>query len=159
VALVAGTASAQALNNQWATFSKQNAHLSIPPLPDVGHTTMTDSTTQVVFRTGDLDKDGWDDVVCARKQQASSTGKRTAVLLMNVNGVLTDKTAQYASASDFLGDNGFLPPCNNREVAIGDVNNDGWPDVVTAVSLSDGNPKVLSHPRVYMNLGDDVNGD
>ena len=159
VALVAGTASAQALNNQWVTFSKQNGHLNVPPLPDVGHPGITDSTTQVVFRTGDLDRDGWDDVVCARKQQASSTGKRTAVLLMNVNGVLTDKTAQYASASDFLGDNGFLTPCNNREIAIGDVNNDNWPDVVTAVSLSDGNPKVLSHPRVYMNLGKDINGN
>ena len=159
VALVAGTASAQALNNQWATFSKQNGHLSVPPLPDVGHTAITDNDTQVVFRAGDLDRDGWDDVVAVRKQQASQIGKRTAVLLMNVNGVLTDKTAQYASASDFLGDNGFLTPCNNREVAIGDLNNDGWDDVVTAVSLSDGNPKVLSHPRIYMNLGDDVNGN
>ena len=159
VALVAGMASAQALDNQWVTFSKQNGHLSVPALPDVGHPKITDLDTQVVFRTGDLDRDGWDDVVAVRKQQASQTGKRTAVLLMNINGVLTDKTAQYASASDFLGDNGFLTPCNNREVAIGDVNNDGWDDVVTAVSLSDGNPKVLSHPRVYMNLGQDIHGN
>ena len=72
-------------------------------------------------------------MVAVRKQQASQLGKRTAVLLMNVHGVLTDKTAQYASASDAgFGDQGFLTPCNNREVAIGDVNNDGWLDVVTA---------------------------
>ena len=160
VALVAGTASAQALNNQWVTFSKQNSHLSVPALPDVGHPGISDSDTQVVFRTGDLDRDGWDDVVAVRKQQASQLGKRTAVLLMNVNGVLTDKTAQYATASDAgHSDLGFLTPCNNREVAIGDVNNDGWPDVVTAVSLSDGSPKYISHPRVYMNLGKDEHGN
>jgi len=160
VALVAGTASAQALNNQWATFSKQNGHLSVPPLPDVGHTAITDNDTQVVFRAGDLDRDGWDDVVAVRKQQSSSSGKRIAVLLMNVQGVLTDKTAQYATARDAPGgDQGFLTPCNDYEVAIGDVNNDGWLDVVTCTGLSDGQPKFISHPRVYMNLGDDVNGN
>jgi hypothetical protein len=157
--LVPSLAHAQ-LNNQWVTFSKQNAHLSVPPLPDVGNTTLSSNSTQVVFRTGDLDRDGWDDVVAVRKQPASAIGKRTAVLLMNVNGVLTDKTALYATASNAPGgDMGFLTPCNNREVTIADVNNDGWKDVVTAVSLSDGNPKYLSHPRIYMNLGDDGNGD
>jgi len=159
VMLVPSLANAQ-LNNQWVTFTKQNSHLSVPPLPDPSHPGITDNDTQVVFRAGDLDKDGWDDVVAVRKQQASSTGKRTAVLLMNINGVLTDKTAQYATASDAPGgDMGFLTPCNNREVAIGDVNNDGWLDVVTAVSLSDGSPKYISHPRVYMNLGKDINGN
>ena len=155
----AGAASAQSLNNQWVQFSKQNSHLSVAPLPDPGHPGITDSDTQVLFRAGDLDRDGWDDVVAVRKQQASQLGKRTAVLLMNVHGVLTDKTAQYATASDAgFGDQGFLTPCNNREVAIGDLNNDGWLDLVTAVALSDADPKWLSHPRVYMNLGKDTGG-
>src|SRR5262249_42291458 len=125
----------------------------------VSPTALSDNQTQVLFRTADLDKDGWDDVVAVRKQQASQIGKRTAFLLMNINGVLTNMTSQYASASDVPGDNGFLTPCNNRDVAIGDVTNDTWLDVVTAVSLSDGDPKVLSHPRVYINLGDDINGN
>src|SRR6185436_5065019 len=155
----AGAASAQALDNQWVTFSKQNSHVSYAPLPDGGGN-ITSSDTQVLFRAGDLDRDGWNDVVAVRKQQASQQGKRVAVLLMNVQGVLTDQTAQYATASDAPGgDQGFLTPCNNYEVAIGDVNNDGWDDVVTAVGLSDGSPKSISHPRVYMNLGDDVNGN
>ena len=158
VAVVSGASSAQ-LNNQWVAFSKQNSHLSYAPLPDGGGN-ITSNDTQVLFRSGDLDQDGWDDVVAVRKQQASYLGKRTAVLLMNVQGVLTDKTAQYATASDAPGgDQGFLTACNNRDVAIGDVNNDGWLDVVTAVSLSDGSPKYISHPRVYMNLGKDVNGN
>jgi hypothetical protein len=155
----AGAASAQALDDQWVTFSKQNSHLSYAPLPDGGGN-ITSNDTQVLFRAGDLDRDGWDDVVAVRKQQVSSLGKRTAVLLMNVQGVLTDMTAQYATASDAPGgDQGFLTPCNNREVAIGDVNNDGWPDVVTCVELSDGDIKSISHPRVYMNLGQDGNGN
>ena len=160
VALVAGTASAQALNNQWVTFSKQNSHLVVGTLPDVGHPNMSDNDTQVQFEEGDLDRDGWLDVVCMRKQSASMPGKRTAVLLMNVNGVLTNKTAQYATASDAPGgDQGFLTPCNTRESVIADLNNDGWPDVVTATTISDGDPKYISHPRVYMNQGKDGGGN
>jgi hypothetical protein len=35
---------------------------------------------------------------------------------------------------------------------------DGWLDVNFSSSLSDGDPKVISHPRVYVNQGDDVAG-
>jgi hypothetical protein len=158
IALVSNAAFAQ-LNNPWVEFSKQNSHLSYAPLPDGGGN-ITSNDTQVIFRAGDLDRDGWDDVVAVRNNHGSSLGKRTAVLLMNVQGVLTDKTAQYATASDALhGDQGFLTPCNNHEVAIGDVNNDGWPDVVTCVGLSDLDPKSISHPRVYMNQGQDGSGN
>jgi len=150
--LLTGSASAQ-LNNQWVTFTYQPSKLAVTP------TAISDPDTQVIFRTGDLNKDGWDDVVAVRKQQASQLGKRRAFLLMNVNGVLTDQTAMFATATDTVGDQGFNTPTNTREVQIGDVNNDTWPDVVTAVSLSDGNPKVLSHPRVYINLGNDGGGN
>lgn len=150
--LLTGGANAQ-LNQQWVEFTYQPSKLAVSPLA------ISDPDTQVVFRTGDLDKDGWDDLVAVRKQQASQLGKRTSFLLMNVNGVLTDKTAQWASASTQAGDMGMLTAVNTREVQIGDINNDTWPDVVTAVSLSDGNPKIISHPRVFVNLGDDINGD
>src|SRR5262245_58988301 len=128
MAWLSGAASAQ-LNQQWGTFTHQPSKLVVTP------TAISDADTQVVFRTADLDKDGWDDVVAVRKQQAAQLGKRRAFLLMNVNGVLTDKTAQYATAADVVGDQGFNTPVNNREVAIADVNNDTWLDVVTAVSL------------------------
>ena len=50
-------------------------------------------------------------------------GPRTHVLLMNVNGVLTDQTATYAS--------GFLAnPSLARTSVIGDFDNDGWKDVI-----------------------------
>lgn len=144
--LLPATSHAQ-LNQQWVTFTKQPSKLAVSPL------TLSDPDTQVLFRTADMDQDGWDDVVAVRKEQASQVGKRAAFLLMNINGVLTDKTAQLASASDVSHDTGFLTPTNTRECAIGDMTGDGWLDVVTAVTLSDGDPKFLSHPRVYHSLG------
>jgi hypothetical protein len=148
----APSASAQA-NVPWVSFTKQPSMLALTPL------SVSDNNTQVLFRTGDLDKDGWDDVVAVRKAQAGQIGKRAAILLMNDQGVLRDETALYASASDLPGDSGFLTPCNNFSAAIGDVDGDTWPDVVTSVALSDGFAKSISHPRVYMNLGDDINGN
>jgi|SwirhirootsSR2_FD_contig_51_6630177_length_1925_multi_7_in_0_out_0_1 hypothetical protein len=138
---------------QWVTFTKQPSKLTVPPLD------LTTSDTQAEFQIGDLNNDGWDDVVAMRKEQASQEGKRADMLLINVNGVLTDMTAQYASASDVPGDQGFLTPTNARESAITDVNNDGWLDVVTCTTISDGDPKSISHPRVYMNLGNDGGGN
>ena len=145
-ALLAAPAPAQ-LGSPWVTFTKQPQELALPALA------LSDADTQVLFRTADLDQDGWDDVVAVRKQQASQLGKRPSFLLRNVQGVLTDATAAYASASDTPGDDGFLTPRNTRECAIGDVDLDGWLDVVTANSLSDGDPKTLSHPGVHINLG------
>src|SRR5262245_6884107 len=141
------------LDVQWVTYTKQPSKLTVAP------TAISTADTQAQFRTGDMNNDGWDDLVVMRKQQASQLGKRAAMLLINVNGVMTDMTAQYASASDVPGDQGFLTPCNNRESAITDVNNDGWLDVVTCVTLSDNDPKEISHPRVYMNLGEDGGGN
>ena len=150
--LLAGPGAAAQLGEAWVSFTKQPGQLGVAP------TALSDSSTQVGFRTGDLDQDGWDDVVAVRKQQASQQGKRAAFLLMNLDGVLTDQTVQYASASDVPGDLGFLTPCGNRECALGDVDGDGWLDVVTCTTLSDGDPKALSHPRVYVNRGDAAGG-
>jgi len=105
------------------------------------------------YAWGDLDHDGWTDLVIARKQPFSTSGARANVLLMNEQGVLTDRTALYAAGSDVPGDQGFLTPTNDRDLAVVDVNNDGWLDVVTAVTLSDGQPKHIGHPRLYINRG------
>jgi hypothetical protein len=102
---------------------------------------------------GDLNKDGWLDLVIVRKQPATSPGAFPNFLLMNENGQLVDRSAQYASASDVPGDMGFLTATNDRDVVFVDVDNDGWLDVVTCTTRSAGQPKHISHPRVYMNLG------
>ena len=150
---LAATASAQI---GWVGFS-ENADLRDFAPADINGP--GNNGDEVDFMWADLDKNGWDDLVAVRKQPFTSAGKRTNILLMNDIGVLTDQTALYATCSDVGGDNGFATATNDRDVQIVDVDLDGWLDVITATTLSSGDPKALSHPRIYMNLGEDANGD
>jgi hypothetical protein len=72
---------------------------------------------------------------------------------MNENGVLVDRTDEYATDTDVPGDLGFQTPTNDRDVVLADFNGDGWLDIATAVTISDGLPKEISHPRIYVNKG------
>jgi hypothetical protein len=121
-------------------------------------TTFTDRTSQRasvaanLFADDDEEKDyAWAD---------SNPGARRNVLLMNEDGILTDRTEDYASASDAPGgDQGFLTATDDRDIVLIDVDGDTWLDMVTAVTYGDTLPKYLSHPRVYMNLGEDGGGN
>ena len=144
---------AQEFNDEWAEFQNEDSRLVADP--GVG----VDDTAEKDYAVGDFDKDGWPDLVVVRKEGWHTTGRRTNVLFMNENGTLVDRTAQYASAADVPGDMGFLTPTNDRDVVVTDVNQDTWPDIVTATTLSPGQPKHISHPRVYLNLGEDMQGD
>jgi hypothetical protein len=93
----------------------------------------------------DFNNDGWTDVVVVRKAPFSNqnTPPKTDLLLMNVNGVLTDLTAQFAP--------GFLSnPSFARDVFVGDFDKDGWQDIVIANTFG-------QQPMYYRNLGN-VNG-
>lgn len=112
----------------------------------------------------DLDLDGDPDIVIVRMRAWGATnipanGMRTALLMMNENGVFHDRTALYASTSDVPGDMGMLQPAHNRDVVIADVNVDGLPDVVTATAWGHAFAKSISHPRIYINLGVDGAGN
>ena len=144
------TASAQI---GWLEFTKDNSRISAPS------GVVLNDTQEKDYAWGDLDNDGWTDLVIVRKQPYTTSGRRTNVLLMNEGGVLTDRTTQYASASDVTGDEGFDTATNDRDVVVVDVDNDGWLDVVTCTTISPGQPKRISHPRVYINLGDDGGGN
>ena len=75
----------------------------------------------------DFDNNGHEDIIVVRKQPFSSPtqpGKST-LLLMNVNGVLTDQTALYAP--QFISTVSFA-----RDVYVDDFDNDTWKDVVIA---------------------------
>ena len=102
----------------------------------------------------DFDKDGDVDLIAVRKYPLSCPGGRTAVLFMNENGVLTDRTSTLAQASDVPGDLGFNTPANNRDSVAVDFNNDTWIDMVTCPTICDGCTKAVGHPRAYRNLGE-----
>ncbi|MAB82012.1 MAG: hypothetical protein CMJ24_01075 [Phycisphaerae bacterium] len=106
------------------------------------------------YAWGDVDKDGDVDLICVRKEPFTSAGRNANVLLMNESGVLVDRTTEYASTSDVAGDQGFLTPTNDRDVILVDLDGDTWLDMVTCPTLTDNDQKHLSHPRVYMNLGE-----
>ncbi|MED6335060.1 MAG: VCBS repeat-containing protein [Planctomycetota bacterium] len=140
--LIAGSARAQ-FNNQWVEFEKD-------PLA-ISSGTISNSSNETDMAWGDLDQDGWTDLVIVRKEPFTSSGKRTNILLMNESGVLTNRTSTYATSSSVGGDQGFNTPTNDRDVILTDTDQDGWLDVVTATTLSDGNAKHIGHPRVYVN--------
>ena len=110
------------------------------------------------FAWGDFDQDGDTDVVCMRKFPGSIQGGFRDILLMNENGVLVDRTAEYGTAADVPGSIGMLDSANDRDVKAVDVDNDGWLDLVTATTMSDHVSTMLGQPRVYRNLGDNASG-
>ncbi len=94
---------------------------------------------------GDFDHDGDMDVICVRKRPFSVAGPRSDVLLMNENGMLVERTSQYAPEMISI-------PSDSRDVLVRDLDNDGWLDLVIANTF-------FQQPMYYRNLGDDVNGD
>ncbi|HWB20640.1 MAG TPA: VCBS repeat-containing protein, partial [Phycisphaerales bacterium] len=176
MALCASTAMAQ-----YATFQNQTS-TRMPTGAGQNDPALTTADPQEKdYAWGDLDNDGDIDLVCVRKIPITHPGGFRNVLYMNENGVLIDRASTLANTSinvppaEITAANsmspaingwsgtsqGFLDPTNDRDVVIGDVNNDGWLDVITATTISDVNdagqpymlPRFLGHPRVYINQG------
>ena len=95
----------------------------------------------------DLDNDGWEDVVVCRKEpfSISTEGAKSDLLLMNENGVLVDRTSQFAP--EFISNVTFA-----RDLYIGDFDGDGWQDVVIANTFG-------QQPIYYSNQGEDLQGN
>src|SRR5262245_34653232 len=74
-AQLAAPAGAQ-LNVQWVTFQQDASRLG------PGVSALSSTTIDVDFATGDLDKDGWIDLVAVRKPPGSAYGKKSNLLLM-----------------------------------------------------------------------------
>ena len=133
--LFAGASPALAQYNvEWLEFAPGVARIQNPDGTVATH--VTTDTDEKDYAWGDVDQDGWTDLVVVRKLPASFPGPRVNWLLMNENGILVDRTAQYASDSDVPGDMGFLTPTNDRDVELVDVDRDGWLDIVTATTAS-----------------------
>ncbi len=133
---------------QWVQFTNETA-TRLNAIPANG----SNDVEEKDYAWGDVDQDGDIDLVCVRKQPFTSAGKRTNVLYMNEGGVLTERTSQYATETDVPGDLGFNTATNDRDVLLVDLDMDGWLDIVTAVTISDGDPKAVGHPRIYRNKG------
>ncbi len=132
-ALLASVTGAQ--SGDWTEFREVTAtHIISDPADQVGSIDFEEKDLAV----GDLDRDGDPDLVIVRKVPFSSVGGRRNVLFMNQAGVMTDRSDELAP--------GFLDATDDRDVVIADINNDNWPDVITAATFSD-------PPRIYINLG------
>ncbi|MEM7259911.1 MAG: VCBS repeat-containing protein, partial [Pseudomonadota bacterium] len=94
-----------------------------------------DSTTKSL-EIGDFNQDGFEDLLVARREG-------NAVLLINQNGVLTNRTA------DFVANQANTSGANYAESF--DANADGFPDLAIA---RPGSPGML-----LLNLGNNGNGD
>ena len=119
---------------QWLSFTEETGtRLSLS-------TVSINDDEEKDMAVADLDHDGWDDIVVVRKVPFSNPGARQDVLLMNVNGVLTDMTATFAP--------GFISEVTDaRDVFIADFTGDGWEDVVIANTFH-------QQPKFYRNLGE-----
>jgi len=148
LALPTGSAHAQ-----WVVFDKQTSTRLVAP-PSL----IVNDNLEKDFAVGDCNNDGWDDLIVARKFPGSIQGGFRNILFINENGVLVDRTNEYATQSDVPGDQGFLTKTNDRDVEAADLDGDGWIDLVTATTMSDQVNDVLGQPRVYRNLGNNTEG-
>ncbi len=147
-------AAATVAHGQWATsfVNETSTRLVMSP-------SLQNDNLEKDFSWGDFDQDGDTDLVVARKFPGSIQGGFPNILLMNEGGILVDRTQEFGTASDVPGDLGLKANTNDREIEAGDVNGDGWLDLVTATTMSDSLSALLGQPRVYINLGDDIDGN
>lgn len=146
----ASSAQAQA---PWASFVNESSTrlVASPSL-------LVNDNIEKDFGWGDFNHDGWVDLAVGRKFPGSIQGGFRNILFMNEGGVLVDRTNEYASTSDVAGYHGFLDPTNDRDMYAVDINGDGWLDLVTATTMSDGLIDIIGQPRAYINLGNDAQG-
>ena len=124
---------------QWVWFQEESSSRLVLTSVEKGDPEEKDLTV------GDFDQDGWQDVIVVRKVPFSVMGAREDVLLMNENGVLTDRTAALAP--------GFISnPTDSRDVVAADLDNDGWVDLVMANTFT-------QQPVYYRNRGEDLGGN
>lgn len=138
VAIIAVLIVVTPIQAQWVEFTDTTATNL-----DLGPISVSDPLEKDVM-TADLNRDGWLDVIVARKVRFSNPGARTDILLINDNGVLVNRTADLAP--------GFLAiPTDARDVFPLDIDGDQWIDVVVANTFG-------QQPRLYRNLGNDKGG-
>jgi len=153
-AVLGGAFIASHASAQWVTYVNETATRLVAP----AHLVVGDNLEKD-FAHADFNNNGWTDLAIGRKFPGSIQGGFENLLLMNEGGVLVDRTGEYGLDTDVPGDLGFRAPTNDRKLHAVDVNMDGWIDLVTATTMSDQVDWILGQPRVYINKGNDANGD
>lgn len=148
--------------NAWLKLTQQSDVLVAPGGAPADLVVNTDEKD---FAVGDLDRDGWIDLVVVKSAPVTFPGPREGRLFLNEKGKLVDRTATHGiqSLSAGLGDLGFQHAVDSSDVEIGDLDGDGWDDVLGVqydlTNNTSPGAKRLTHPRVYRNLGVDGQGD
>ncbi len=144
--------------SDWVEFQDETAARLNPAIP-VNDTFGKHDVEEKDYAWGDVDQDGDIDLIVVRKVPGSNSGAKRNRLFMNENGVLVDRTSLYATAATD-GGSGFDDLTPDRDVALVDVDLDGWLDIVTAsAGAYSGGPKTITHPRIYINLKNDGGGN
>ncbi len=129
----------------WVEFQDETAARLNPSIP-INDVFGKDDVKEKDYAWGDVDQDGDIDLVVVRKDIGSNSGPEPNRLFMNEGGVLVDRTDDYATAATD-GGQGFNDQTPDRDVALEDVNLDGWLDIVTAsAGAYSGGPKTITHP-------------
>jgi len=130
---------AAAQDDDWVRFDDVSA-MNIVATTGFG----IDDTEEKDLAVGDLNGDGWPDLVVVRKRPFSLPGGRANALFINNQGIMVESSATLAPA--------FADATDDRDVVLADLNGDGWLDVTTAPTFGDA-------PRVYINRGKTQQGD
>jgi len=96
----------------------------------------------------DYDRDGDLDVLLPASEPVGETVSTAALFSNNGDGTFTDVTEE-AGADITTGNSGIV---------VGDIDNDGWPDVFLSGSGFFGTPRPQSQTVLLHNQGPDVNG-
>ena len=158
IGLLFAAAPALAGGGLWVEFVNETATRMNPAIP-VNDLFGKDDQEEKDYAWGDVDLDGDIDLVVVRKFIGSNSTGKVNRLFMNEGGVLIDRTTDFATdATD--GGQGFNDITADRDVVLIDLNGDGWLDIVTAsAGAYSGGPKTITHPRVFINLGNDGGGN
>src|SRR5690606_14917995 len=101
---------------------------------------------------GDVNRDGWPDLVVGHHYNSTADfGERVPVRLYISRTAEPCDVPEFADITDDAGLVGL--PTKAPDLAIVDLDNDGWPDLVTTASAEDG-----TAPAVFRHTGEVVDG-